>query len=671
MSLVLKQVFNKDRTFRPVRKFERGTQHFDMYEVLKASSLDVMLDFKQAVQLPQGKGLHDWVAVHVVHFFNRINLIYGNISDSCTEQSCPVMSGGPEYEYRWQDDGKYKKPTALPAPKYMSLLMDWIEVQMNNKDIFPTNVGAPFPKTFMQVAKKILSRLFRVFVHVYYHHFDRVSQMGAEVHVDSCYMRFYYFVTEFNLMDHKQLEPLVFSKDQKFWPRWKFNRGMQRFELYRVLQASLNAGLDLKQAVQLPHGEGLHDWVTVHVVDFFNRINQIYGTISDSCTEQSCPVMSGGPKYEYHWQDDGKYKRPTALPAPKYMSLLMDWIEVQMNNKDIFPANVGTPFPKTFMQVAKKILSRLFRVFAHVYFHHFDRVSQMGAEAHVKTYYKSFYYFVTEFNLMDHKQLEPLVFNKDRTFRPKWKFEPRTPHLVLHKKAQASLDTMLYFKQMVQLPHGEGLHNWVAVHVVDFFNGINLIYGTISDSCTEQSCPVMSGGPKYEYRWQDDGKYKRPTALPAPKYMSLLMDWIEVQINNKDIFPINAGTPFPKTFMQVAKKILSRLFRVFVHVYFHHFDHVSQMGAEAHVNTYYKYFYYFVTEFNLMDHKQLEPLKEMTSRMCHREMDPPPPIPKLHIPPPLQEHSRTTRERRLKQETQSERINFCKRVIIFFSRRAF
>lgn len=64
----------------------------------------------------------------------------------------------------------------------------------------------------MQVAKKILSRLFRVFVHVYIHHFDRVSQMGAEAHVNTCYKHFYYFVTEFNLTDHKELEPLVSQK---------------------------------------------------------------------------------------------------------------------------------------------------------------------------------------------------------------------------------------------------------------------------------------------------------------------------------------------------------------------------------------------------------------------------------------------------------------------------
>jgi hypothetical protein len=37
----------------------------------------------------------------------------------------------------------------------------------------------------------------------------------------------------------------------------------------------------------------------VHVVDFFNRINLIYGTVSDFCTPESCPKMSGGNQYEY------------------------------------------------------------------------------------------------------------------------------------------------------------------------------------------------------------------------------------------------------------------------------------------------------------------------------------------------------------------------------------
>lgn len=45
---------------------------------------------------------------------------------------------------------------------------------------------------------------------------------------------------------------------------------------------------------------------------------------------------------------------------------------------------------------------------------------------------------------------------------------------------------------MVRLPVGESLNDWVAVHVVDFFNRINLIYGTVSEYCTEATCPKMS-----------------------------------------------------------------------------------------------------------------------------------------------------------------------------------
>lgn len=80
-----------------------------------------------------------------------------------------------------------------------------------------------------------------------------------------------------------------------------------------------------------------------------------------------------------------------------------------------------------------------------------------------------------------------------------------------------------------------------AVHVVDFFNRINLIYGTVSEYCTEESCKTMSGGSRYEYLWADGDKYKKPTKLPAPRYIELLMDWIESQINNEELFPVTTG----------------------------------------------------------------------------------------------------------------------------------
>lgn len=207
-------------------------------------------------------------------------------------------------------------------------------------------------------------------------------------------------------------------------------------------------------------------------------------------------------------------------------------------------------------------------------------------------------------------------FQKGKTFRPKKKFAHGTLRYSLHKQAQASLNSGINLRSVVKLPPGEDLNDWIAVHVVDFFNRINLIYGTVSEYCDSASCPTMSGGARFEYLWADGEKYKKPTALPAPQYVSLLMDWIEAQINNETIFPVSTDVPFPKTFVPLCRKILTRLFRVFVHVYIHHFDRIVAIGAEAHVNTCYKHFYYFVTEFELINTKELEPLAEMTAKVC-------------------------------------------------------
>ena len=74
---------------------------------------------------------------------------------------------------------------------------------------------------------------------------------------------------------------------------------------------------------------------------------------------------------------------------------------------------------------------------------------------------------------------------------------------------------------------------------VDFFNRINLLYGTISDVCTRETCPTMCGGARYEYLWQDGDRYKKPTKLPAPMYVNELMEWIELRINDENVFPVS------------------------------------------------------------------------------------------------------------------------------------
>ena len=52
--------------------------------------------------------------------------------------------------------------------------------------------------------------------------------------------------------------------------------------------------------------------------------------------------------------------------------------------------------------------------------------------------------------------------------------------------------------------------------------------------------------------------------------------------------------PFPKNFAQIAKTILKRLFRVYAHIYHQHFPEVVRLREEAHLNTSFKHFIFFV-----------------------------------------------------------------------------
>ncbi|XP_009976412.1 PREDICTED: MOB kinase activator 1A, partial [Tauraco erythrolophus] len=182
-----------------------------------------------------------------------------------------------------------------------------------------------------------------------------------------------------------------------FKPKKNIPEGSHQYELLKHAEATLGSG-NLRQAVMLPEGEDLNEWIAVNTVDFFNQINMLYGTITEFCTEVSCPVMSAGPRYEYHWADGTNIKKPIKCSAPKYIDYLM-------TSRWCVP---GVPFPKNFMSVAKTILKRLFRVYAHIYHQHFDSVMRLQEEAHLNTSFKHFIFFVQEFNLIDRRELAPL-----------------------------------------------------------------------------------------------------------------------------------------------------------------------------------------------------------------------------------------------------------------------
>lgn len=180
----------------------------------------------------------------------------------------------------------------------------------------------------------------------------------------------------------------------------------KRAELQAQQMHTLGLG-NFADAVKLPVGEDINEWYAVNVVNFFNQISMLYTTIIDFCTEQKCPIMSAGPAYKYLWSDK-KHPKPVMLSAPEYIGNLMDWIESLFDDNSIFPSTIGDPFPKNFHNIIKDIMKRLFRVYAHCYYHHLENFEQLEVTPHVNTSFKHFIFFALEFKLIPSEQLEPL-----------------------------------------------------------------------------------------------------------------------------------------------------------------------------------------------------------------------------------------------------------------------
>ncbi|KEF63733.1 maintenance-ploidy protein MOB1 (MPS1 binder 1) [Exophiala aquamarina CBS 119918] len=184
----------------------------------------------------------------------------------------------------------------------------------------------------------------------------------------------------------------------QFKPR-SATKGTTSYQLRQFAEATLGSG-SLRKAVKLPEGEDLNEWLAVNVVDFYNQINLLYGSITEFCSPQTCPEMKATDEFEYLWQDAASgYSKPTKMPAPEYIEHLMTWVQSNVDNESTFPSRIGVPFPKHFPSTVRQLFKRLYRVYAHIYCHHYQVIVHLGLEPHLNTSFKHYVLFIDEHGL--------------------------------------------------------------------------------------------------------------------------------------------------------------------------------------------------------------------------------------------------------------------------------
>lgn len=197
-------------------------------------------------------------------------------------------------------------------------------------------------------------------------------------------------------------------------------------------------------------------------------------------------------------------------------------------------------------------------------------------------------------------------------------------HKDIRNYAEQTLGSDNALIQAVKLPLDEDLNEWLAIHVVDFYNQINMLYGAITEFCSPVTCPRMIATEEYEYLWQDSSPMSatsgqaapaKPVSLPACEYIENLLNWTQNFFDNDNVFPTKAGAPFPQQFPSLVKTIFKRLFRVYAHVYCHHFHEISELGLQSHLNTSLKHYALFANEFDIIRRRDYGPLEDLVDNM--------------------------------------------------------
>lgn len=171
------------------------------------------------------------------------------------------------------------------------------------------------------------------------------------------------------------------------------------------------------------------------------------------------------------------------------------------------------------------------------------------------------------------------------------------------------------FKLIVKCPDFLDSDEWIVSHIFDFYSHTMLFYDLISDVCTTKECPTFSAGDE-EYVWID--AQKKPIKASAPEHIQLATTWIQKQFDDESLFPTRYGTPFPKDALLNAKFIVKYLIRILTHIYYTHYSRVLANNAEAHLNSLFAHIVSFGNEFELLDNKELSPMKALIEEMTKR-----------------------------------------------------
>eukprot|EP00007_Cunea_sp_BSH-02190019_P003726 CAMPEP_0174236740 /NCGR_PEP_ID=MMETSP0417-20130205/5774_1 /TAXON_ID=242541 /ORGANISM="Mayorella sp, Strain BSH-02190019" /LENGTH=1527 /DNA_ID=CAMNT_0015315423 /DNA_START=44 /DNA_END=4627 /DNA_ORIENTATION=- len=144
-----------------------------------------------------------WLTANVIHLFRVTSLFFATIKDQCTSNTCPKMDGSAEIQYKWSVGGG--NAHSMPASEYIEKLGRWFLNHITHPDLFDFDqyTTSSSRKRITSILQMLYKRVFRVYAHIYYHHWTRIKAFSVTDHFTACCNYHYFFGIENHLLHPK------------------------------------------------------------------------------------------------------------------------------------------------------------------------------------------------------------------------------------------------------------------------------------------------------------------------------------------------------------------------------------------------------------------------------------------------------------------------------------
>ncbi|CAO3610379.1 unnamed protein product [Mucor hiemalis] len=163
----------------------------------------------------------------------------------------------------------------------------------------------------------------------------------------------------------RRLYPGRRLEDTFQWPFETLDSLESSFNVQEYLQQLIRKdGSQVYAIVNLPDNVDKEVWQYEHLRQVCLELSLLVVALEFECTRENCPEM----KADGWLYLCAAHPSTQSCPAIDYIIHTLDGATILLNNSKYFPSRISVPEPslKHFQSIAR----RLYRIFAHAYFHH-------------------------------------------------------------------------------------------------------------------------------------------------------------------------------------------------------------------------------------------------------------------------------------------------------------